>query len=231
MALFYHELVQVKPGQMRAYWEAFAQHSLPRADRSRFQPLGMWRAELRHTEMIYLFASPDWPAWVSRHQENDQNPTRRRWLYETGAAFRDNWVDTFLAPAPFSPDPAAILVDPAMQGSLYLHRTLRLRPGQIERYQRLVTEHLRPRFAGAGFTLVGCWQATGGTGLSGTVIHLWNLVNWPSWAAYQERAASVAQRALAEEEREMAFSVVDRLLQPAPFSPLGGTTRSQTEGR
>jgi hypothetical protein len=206
---------------MLRYWEAIEAHLLPLTKGSPMRALGMWRTELRHTEMLWLWATEGWQGFAQRATQNEMSAEMAKWVYETGVSFRDSWVDKLMEPAEFSPEPTAILADPALNGRLYLHRTVHLRPRHVEDYLRLVGTQLRSVYERRGFALVGCWQTAEGTGAHGEVTHLWNLGDWKAWAAYQE-GAGVERRSVYEEERAMAEAIEDRLLQPAPFSPLGG---------
>lgn len=222
MAIFLHELAQVKPGMMMQYWQAIEQHLLPLTVGRPLKPLGMWRTELRHTEMLWLWAADNWQAFAEQRMHNDLSPEMARWVYEIGVPFRDGWVDKLMTPATFSPAAERILADAPMRGELYLHRTVQVRPHQVEEYLRLVEEDFRPMMLRYGFTLVGCWLTAEGTGSHGEVLVMCNVEDWRRWGAYQEHSRTQRDhRDFYEQERELSDSVEDRLLQPAPFSPMG----------
>jgi hypothetical protein len=105
---------------------------------------------------------------------------------------------------------------------LYLHETIHIAGAGSEPYRR----HTAARAAsGRGTPLVGTWEQSGSTGEWPRVVNLWEMRGWDHWAEILEYQYAGAGRRPAELQRWWTAALryrsggVDRLLEPAPFSP------------
>jgi hypothetical protein len=104
--LYYHEVAQVKPGQMINYLGQLAVEGLPAWNASGWRIEGLFRTHTRPRELNWLVSYEEGRQGLFEPKnwldERRPLPEIGGWM-EKGWQWRDEWQDRFMLPLPFSP--------------------------------------------------------------------------------------------------------------------------------
>lgn len=100
---YYHEIVQIAPGQARAYLSMLEQEWIPVAEGIGLRLVGAYRtAMVNDTEAIVLWAIDTWERWADVMIALEEDDRVARWRARTSAVVLD-WRGKLLAPAALCP--------------------------------------------------------------------------------------------------------------------------------
>jgi len=101
--VYYHEVVQIRPGGARDYLARLHQEWQPIALRIGLQLVGAYRtAMVNGSEAIVLWAIKDWETWADIEAAYESDAEVARWR-QASAGLVIDWRAKLLAPAPLSP--------------------------------------------------------------------------------------------------------------------------------
>jgi len=222
MPVHLHETVDVVPGRMREYQQGLDEL---------FAPLGQDRGvimsgvfEVAGTSgpwprAVLLWQIGDWPAYARQRTTAGSHPGVGRW--HLGAlSWRTGGYDRMLSPLPWSPlPPARPAADTAP--SICLQQVLLVRAGAAPALAAGVRDSVVGAAAADGVTLRCMWRSSF---RPREFVALWSVPSWEALAALQKRRPSGHAASVPGMEAMWPHlaSVEERVLIPAPFSPLGG---------
>ena len=101
-AVYYHEVIQVVPGQAPTYLALLREHWLPVAERLGLELVGAFRtAMVNDSEVICVWAIQTWDGWADLEIAYESDPDVARWRLHTQGLVRD-WRNTLMCAAPQS---------------------------------------------------------------------------------------------------------------------------------
>jgi hypothetical protein len=144
-----------------------------------------------------------------------------RWQGEA-IKWRTGGFDRILVPLSLSPQ-LPVFPDQLRPGSLFVQETIMVRPGKLRDYIRAIEDIVLPRAARAGVHLEACWRSIF---RPFEVLALWSFPSWDQYAGHQKRTFARPDAASGvtwpAEIWKCISSLEQKILVPAPFSPLGG---------
>jgi hypothetical protein len=101
--VFRHDLIEVLPGEARNYLAAVQAELLPLMASLGAHAAGAYRTALRDdSEVILIWAVPDWPTWSTAEQALDEGEAARRWRDRT-RRIAPHYSSHLMCSAPLSP--------------------------------------------------------------------------------------------------------------------------------
>ena len=168
---------------------------------------------------MLLWQIGDWPAYARQRTTAGSHPGVGRW--HLGAlSWRTGGYDRMLSPLPWSPlPPARPAADTAP--SICLQQVLLVRAGAAPALAAGVRDSVVGAAAADGVTLRCMWRSSF---RPREFVALWSVPSWEALAALQKRRPSGHAASVPGMEAMWPHlaSVEERVLIPAPFSPLGG---------
>jgi len=191
--LYLHEVVTAQPGMIDEYLDiAFPKYLLPGWTRY-ISIVGIFKNACHINEMLalwelgqeagsidslgsYVFVDRDGMAW---HRLADK--------------YRQDWYDSWLESAPFSPTVATI-EDRQQRGdfigcALYYWELTRILPGKMDEYLEAMEKELIPMEKRRGMNLAGCYRWFGACGDPSEIRSLWAVKDWAHWGHMREARA------------------------------------------
>ncbi len=227
--IYYQDIVQVEPGQMDRYLVAFGERALPPLLERGNKPVGFFRVVPgtgNYNEAIWINGIESWSRWGKDVLTTEGHPVRSQWhagvraWAEQAFDYRKRWVKNFWEAASFAPAYEQ-LQQRTKRGSTFIHTMYQVTGGKLETYLVFAERELAPARRAQGMELIGFWTIFPGTGPSNQVIELWALEHWDRWeqVVHAQRNDRSLRRVL-DKALEFRPQWVDRLLLPAPWSPL-----------
>lgn len=226
--VYIHELIDITGHHRADYVQHMAANWSPLAQETRGQKLfGIWSV---------IGSTGPWPAVVNLWEEQGfgglarsfageavgrgaQDPALERW-WAKAADMRRGGFDRLVRPAPWSP-PIDELCARAAGGALYLHETVRVRPGANWELLELARSEMAPVRARFGIELVGAFATV--LVDDDECILLWSVPTWDDWARFEDAHRSGGADDPDHWRRSAGELVTGRhriLLVDAPLSPL-----------
>lgn len=222
MPIHLHETVDVVPGRMREYHRGLNELFAPLGEDRGVIMSGVF--EVAGTSgpwprAVLLWQIGDWPGYARQRTTAGSHPGVGRW--HLGALdWRTGGYDRMLSPLPWSPvPPARPAADPV--ASICLQQVLLARPGGAPALVEAIREEVVGAAAAERVSLRCLWRSSF---RPLEFVALWSVDSWAALAELQDRrpsgqAATVPGMAAAWPQ---LARVEERILVPAPFSPIGG---------
>lgn len=222
MPIHLHETVDVVPGRMREYQQGLNELFAPLGEERGVVMSGVF--EVAGTSgpwprAVLLWQIADWPSYARQRTTAGAHPGVGRW--HLGAlSWRTGGYDRMLSPLSWSPvPPARPAADP--QPSICLQQLLLARPGAAQALCATVRDEVVGSAAEAGVTLRCMWRSSF---RPLEFVALWSAASWDELARIEAvrspgHAGSVPGMAAVWPH---AAALEERILIPAPFSPVGG---------
>jgi hypothetical protein len=100
--VYYHEIIQITPGQASTYLSLMEQYWLPVAERIGLHLVGAFRsAMVNDSEVICIWAMQTWQTWAEVETAYEQDAEVAQWRRRTQGIALD-WRNTLMAAAPLS---------------------------------------------------------------------------------------------------------------------------------
>jgi hypothetical protein len=101
--VFYHERIQVAPGQAKTYLSMLEDEWLAPAKQIGLHLTGAYRTAMRNdSEVFLIWAIRDWQTWANVEKANDADPRVATWRRRTQGMAID-WLSHCMVSAPLSP--------------------------------------------------------------------------------------------------------------------------------
>lgn len=222
MPVHLHETVDVVPGRMREYHQGLDELFAPLGEERGVIMSGVF--EIAGTSgpwprAVLLWQIADWPGYARQRTTAGAHPGVGRW--HLGAlGWRTGGYDRMLSPLSWSPVPPARPAADA-EPSICLQQVLLARPGAGPQLCAGVRDEVVGAAAAADVRLRCMWRSSF---RPLEFVALWSIASWEVLAALEAarppgEAASVPGMAAVWPH---VASIEERILVPAPFSPLGG---------
>jgi len=101
--VFYHERIQIQPGQAKSYLSMLEQEWLPVANSLNMHLVGAFRTAMRNdSECIVVWAIPTWDNWADVEIAYERDARVAVWRRATQGLAID-WLNHLMVSAPLSP--------------------------------------------------------------------------------------------------------------------------------
>lgn len=101
--VYYHERIQIAPGQAKTYLSMLEQEWVPVAKDLGLHLVGAFRTAMRNdSECFVIWAMRDWPTWARVEKAYESDPRVAVWRRRTQGLAID-WMNHLLVSAPLSP--------------------------------------------------------------------------------------------------------------------------------
>jgi hypothetical protein len=101
--VFYHERIQIQPGQAKTYLSMMEQEWLPVANKLGMHLVGAFRTAMRNeSECIVVWAIPKWEGWADVEIAYENDARVATWRRRTQGLAID-WLSHLMVSAPLSP--------------------------------------------------------------------------------------------------------------------------------
>lgn len=225
MPIYQHETIEVVPGKMKDYLNGIIQICVPEVCEPRKMRLtGFFQTDGttgRWPEATAIWELADWATYAWKQRGGAGHQGLNRWQSEA-IKWRTAGFDRMLVPLPFSPRPP-VFPDIKARGAIVVQEVVTVWPGKMEEYLSAVQQVVIPGAERQGLALEAFWRSAF---RPLELLALWSVKSWDAYAAQQERAFGDAAKGAGPTWPREIWSYLSHLEQkilvPAPFSPLGG---------
>jgi hypothetical protein len=217
-----HETVDVVAGQMYDYLAGLDKMFAPLGEERGITMSGVFAVAEggRRPQAVLLWNIDGWPAYARQRTTAGSHPGVGRW-HTSAVGWRTGGYDRMLSPLHFSPRPP-VRPDSKSPGCPILQHTYRARPGRSAAFVAAVSDSVIIA-AARNVTLEAFWRSSF---RPSEFLALWSVRDSDSLARLQASATGAGSVPGVDAVARDLAHIEERVLTPAPFSPLGGQSPS-----